>query len=118
MRRILEMEGLASSAADAPARARPRQSGAPGPARGDDRHANALGDPAGQRQVVARSRPVAIDAGHEELARPALDRLAGPGDRVAAGLLGGGDGPDPPFARACRGGIDRHDDRLRAELLR
>ena len=56
----------------------------------------------GQGQVVAGARPIAVDARDEQLARPALDRLARPGHGVAPGLLGGGHGPHPPCAGSAR----------------
>ena len=53
------------------------------PARGDHRDRDRVGHRAGQRQVVAVGGAVAIHAREQHLPRPALGRLARPGDGVA-----------------------------------
>ena len=55
----------------------------PGPAGGDHRHRDRVGHRAGQLEVVAVRRPVAIHARQQHLPGPALGRLPSPGDRLA-----------------------------------
>jgi len=61
---------------------------APGATGGDHRDVHHVGDCPRELDVVAVLRAVAIHAGEQDLARPALRPLAGPFDRVLAG-------PDP-----------------------
>ena len=88
---------------------------APRPTRGDDGHPDRIGHGARQLDVVAAARPVAIDAGQEHLAGPALDGLDRPVAGVALGRLRGGDSVDLP-AIAGAGRVDGHDHGLRPEL--
>ena len=53
-------------------------------ARGDHRDRDRVGDRAGELEVVAVGGPVAVHARQQDLPRPALGRLAGPGDGLAA----------------------------------
>ena len=55
-----------------------------GPAGGDDGHRNGIGDGAGELEVIAVGRPIAIHAREQDLPRPALGCLTGPGDCFAA----------------------------------
>ena len=84
-----------------------------GTARGDHGHLDLLGDLPRQRQVVAVTRPVRVDRGHEQLARAARHGLDGPLPRRQT--------PWPAAAvrdHLARARVDRADDRLRTELGR
>src|SRR5438067_3052210 len=59
--------------------------GRSGPSAGDHRHRHGARDGRGQLQLEPGARSVAVDAGEEDLARAAIDRLARPRHRVAAG---------------------------------
>src|SRR5216683_2665277 len=58
--------------------------GPAGAAAGDDRHRDRGGDCPGQLQLEPRAGAVAVDRGEQDLPRAPVDRLAGPGHRVAA----------------------------------
>ncbi len=71
-----------------------------------------IGDRRRQLEVVAVARPVGVDRGQQDLAGAELLGLAGPVDRRPARRLRAGVRVD-----LARGGVDRDDDRLRAETL-
>src|SRR5690606_26278240 len=52
----------------------------------DDRHRTDLAHGGDELQVEARLRAIGVDRVHKELARTALDRLAGPLQAIALGL--------------------------------
>ena len=100
----------ASSAACATSSASATCSRVAGAARGDHRQVDRVGDRRGQLEVVAGARAVGVDRRQQDLARAAAFGLARPVDGAAAGL-----GRARPRAHASLLGVDRDDDRLRAE---
>ena len=84
--------------------------GVAGAAGGDHRQVDRLRDRRRQLEVVAGARAVGVDRREQDLARAAFLGLARPLDRAAAGL-----GRAGPRAHAALLGVDRDDDRLRAE---
>ena len=81
-------------------------------ARRDHRHVDARRDLGGERKVVAGTRPVGVDRREQDLARAALLRLARPVGGAARGRRRAG---ARPYLTAL--GVDRDDDRLRAQRL-
>ena len=85
----------------------------PSAAGGDHRQVDGLGDGSGHFEVVAGARAVGVDRGEQDLARTARLGLARPLDRAATGL-----GRARARAHASLLGVDRDDNRLRAEPRR
>ncbi len=82
----------------------------PGAAGSDHRQIDRLGDGRGELEVVAGSRSVGVDRRQQDLAGTAHLGLAGPVDGPAPGLGRAGPRADLPSL-----GVDRDDDRLRAQ---
>src|SRR6185312_2925340 len=90
----------------------------PRPARGDHRYRYRVGDRPGQLEVVAVVGPVTVHARQQHLPRASLDRLAGPGDRVAAlDPLAPTLHVDAPGALLLALGVDRDHHALCAEVV-
>ena len=87
------------------------------PARGDHRNRDRLGHRARQLDVVAVVGAVAVHAGQQHLAGAQLDRLARPGDGLAAvdPLAAAVDVDAPAVGLALR--VDRDNDALGAEVV-
>src|SRR5581483_651569 len=86
--------------------------GAPGAPRRDHRQRHGVVERGEQLEVVARARAVAVDRGDEQLPRAARLALARPVERRTLGLA-----RRRVRAHATVLGVDRDDDRLRAERL-
>src|SRR5581483_2437809 len=86
--------------------------GAPGAPRRDHRQRHGVVERGEQLEVVARARAVAVDRGDEQLPRAARLALARPVERRTLGLA-----RRRVRAHATGLGVDRDDDRLRAERL-
>ena len=71
------------------------------PARGDDRHGDAIGDRPEQVGVKAEPGPVTIDRGHEQLTRSELDRALGPLDGIERRRLAAAFHVDRPARPSC-----------------
>ena len=93
---------------------------ASGPAAGDDRHRDCLGDSAGQRHVVPVQRAVSVHAGQQYLPGTQFDRARRPFDRVQPGRRAPAVDVDLPATGIGRDpfGIDGGDDALAAETFR
>src|ERR1700704_4098461 len=88
----------------------------PDAAAGDDRHAHRVDDGAGQLEIEAVARAVAVHRREQDLACPPLLALGGPTHRVELGGVApavrvDAEAPTWPAAR-----VDGHDDTLGAEL--
>ena len=91
-------------------------------ARGDDRHGDRISNGAGERDVEALFRAVAIHGGQQDFAGPERHYFARVIDGIEAGGIAAAMGEDFPtlaFSRLRDAlGIDRHDDALVTEFFR